>query len=177
MDAGQETPREPPQRQQFVRQVLASSRFFIAIAVLGTFLASVTIILFGVATVIHITWDTIRDPEFTVEHAKELEVEFIELIDIFLLGTVLYIVALGLYQLFVDPALPMPGWLTIRDLDELKEKIIAVVIVLLGVTFVGSAVNWDGSESIVEFGIAIALVIGALALVLLVVGRLHHRGE
>lgn len=144
-----------------IRTILASSRFFIAIAVLGAFIAAVSLIVYGGLVVVDTTWHAFSN-EIDSAHAKELAVEFIELIDLFLLGTVLYIVALGLYELFIDDKLPMPRWLLIRDLDDLKDKLIGVVIVLLGVTFLGKVVTWDGSRDIVYFGGAISLVIAAL---------------
>jgi len=157
-----------------VKQILAGSRFFIVTAVLGSFLSSVVLILAGVVAVVEIAYDAIRHPATDVVEAKELAVEFIELTDVFLLGTILYIVSLGLYELFVDPDLPMPSWLRIRDLDDLKERLIGVIIVLLGVTFLGTAVTWRGSGEILEFGGAIAVVIVALALVQWVSGKLPH---
>jgi uncharacterized membrane protein YqhA len=161
-----------------VKDVLASSRFFIAIAVLGAFISSVVLIVVGLIAVVRVTLDTIREPWTDVEDAKRLSVEFIQLIDVFLLGTVLYIIALGLYELFVDQDLPMPGWLRIRDFDDLKDKLIGVIIVLLGVTFLGSAVTWREGKDILYFGAAIGLVILALAIVLHVFSRTHGtRGE
>ena len=166
-----------PEGRGSVRRILTSSRYFIAAAVLGAFLSSVVLILAGVAAVLEVAWEVVRHPRTDVHEAKEYAAEFIQLIDVFLLGTVLYIVALGLYELFVDPDLPMPGWLRIRDLDELKEKLVGVVIVLLGVTFVGSAVTWQGGDDILAYGAAIALVIVALALTLWVTSRIHHRDD
>jgi uncharacterized membrane protein YqhA len=144
-----------------LRTILASSRFFIAIAVLGSFIASVALIVYGGIVVIDVTWHAFSG-EFSPEGAKDLAVEFIEMIDLFLLGTVLYIVALGLYELFIDAELPMPNWLLIQDLDDLKDKLIGVVIVLLGVTFLGKVVTWDGTRDILYFGVAIGIVILAL---------------
>lgn len=144
-----------------LRTILASSRFFIAIAVAGAFLAAVSLITYAAIVVVEETWHAFSG-EIDTEHAKTLAVEFIELIDLFLLGTVLYIVALGLYELFIDDRLPMPRWLLIRDLDDLKDKLLGVVIVLLGVTFLGKVVTWNGDRSIIYFGVAIAAVIASL---------------
>src|SRR2546430_666113 len=98
------------------------------------------------------------------------------MIDLFLLGTVLYIVALGLYELFIDDRLPMPAWLLIQDLDDLKNKLIGVVIVLLGVTFLGKVVTWDGDRNILFFGGASALVIIALGGFTAISARVAHGG-
>jgi uncharacterized membrane protein YqhA len=158
-----------------VKKVLSSSRFFIAIAVVGAFLSSVVLLLAGVVAVGEVAWDAIREPRTDVEEAEHLAVDFIQLIDVFLLGTVLYIISLGLYELFVDPDLPMPSWLRIHDFEDLKVKVIGVIVVLLGVTFLGSAVTWQGGKDILYFGAAIGLVIVALAFVMLVFARTHGR--
>ena len=158
---------------QMMRRMLASSRYFIAIAVLGTFLSSVVLIVSGVFSVFKIAWDELRNREIGVEASKHLAVDFIQLIDIFLLGTVLYIIALGLYELFVDPDLPMPRWLVIKDFDALKEKLIGVIIVLLGVTYLGNAVTWTGGGDILELGLATAATIIALSVALYLSHRSH----
>lgn len=154
-----------------IKRILASSRFFIAVAVLGSFVASVVLLVYGAVAVGRITVDVMADGMGDVEGAKVLSVQFIELIDVFLLGTVLYIVALGLYQLFVDPALPLPAWLRISNLEELKANLIGVIIVLLGVTFLGYVVTWDGDDGILALGAAVALVIGTLSIFFVAIQR------
>ena len=63
--------------------------------------------------------------------------------------------------------MPMPQ-LKVRSLDELKERLIGVIVVLLGVTFLASATDWDSDFDIVAFGASIALVIFALAFLMFV---------
>ena len=99
---------------------------------------------------------------------------FVEMIDLFLLGAVLYIVALGLYQLFIDDALELPRWLEVHDLDDLKAKVIGVIIVLLGVIFLGYVIEWDGQRDILALGIAVSLVMAALSLMYFLGQRHHH---
>ena len=156
-----------------MRTVLASSRYFIAAAVLGTFLSSVILIISGILAVLEIAWDQISDREIGVQSTKAISFEFLELIDIFLLGTALYVIALGLYQLFVDQDLPLPPWLVISDFDVLKQRLIGVVIVLLGVSFLGVAVHWQGGKDIAYLGAGTGFVVLALSVAL----YLTHRAE
>jgi uncharacterized membrane protein YqhA len=65
----------------------------------------------------------------------------------------------------------LPAWLTIRDLDDLKDKLTGVVILVMGVLFLGQAVTWDGERDLLPYGAAIALVIAALTFFL------AHRGR
>ncbi len=78
----------------------------------------------------------------TESYGKTLIADSIALIDMFLLGTVLFIVAAGLYQLFVDSRVSLPAWLRITSLDDLKSLLTGVIIVALLVAFLGSAVTW-----------------------------------
>ena len=47
--------------------------------------------------------------------------------------------------------------------DDLKHKLIGVVIVVLAVLFLGHVVAWDGQRDLLRLGGAIALVIAALS--------------
>jgi uncharacterized membrane protein YqhA len=156
-----------------MRNILAGSRFFIALAAFGTFLSSVALIVSGVISVFRVTLDAIRDSDSGVLASKHLAVDFLQLVDIFLLGTALYIIALGLYELFVDDSLPMPKWLVIATFEDLKEKLIGVIIVLLGVSYLGTAVTWVGDKSILNLGVATGAVILALAIALYLSTKSH----
>ena len=94
---------------RYVRRLLASSRYFIVVAVIGSFVASAAALLYGGVATFFIVINTFRSLEFTTTGAKVLSVDLVTMIDLFLIGTVLYIVAVGLYELFIDPGLPMPG--------------------------------------------------------------------
>ncbi|HLH60696.1 MAG TPA: YqhA family protein [Ktedonobacteraceae bacterium] len=149
-----------------LRRALAGSRYLVIIAVIGTFLAAIAVLVYGAFTVVATIIDVFTHGGFTTTGAKLLAVDDIELIDLFLLGTVLYIIALGLYNLFIDDKLPVPRWLEIVNLDGLKETLLRVIIVLLAVTFLGYVVNWDGNANILDLGVAVGLVLFALAFVL-----------
>ena len=149
-----------------LRKILAGSRYLIVIAVLGSFLAAIGTLVYGGLTVVSVMFEAFSHAIFTVDGVKHLELESIEIIDLFLLGTVLYIVAMGLYELFIDESLPTPKWLVTTSLDDLKVRLLGVVVVLLAVTFLGEVVTWNGSINIVALGIAVGLVLFALGFIL-----------
>jgi uncharacterized membrane protein YqhA len=152
---------------------LCRSRFFAAFAVIGAFLAAAALYIYGTFVDGATIWETITRREVNVDGAKRLQVAFVELTDVFLLGTVLAIVSFGLYQLFLDPGLPVPDWLRIDDLDQLTMKVMEVVGLLLGVTFLAFAVEFRLQATVLEFGIAIAAVILALCALLIVSHRVR----
>src|SRR2546421_6356697 len=147
-------------------RILAGSRYLIIIAVLGAFLAALIVLIYGGITVGAIFISIIGHPAFTPDEAKHIAVNCIEMIDLLLLGTILYIISLGLYSLFINDHLTMPAWIKIYSLESLKETLVGVIIVLLAVTFLGNIVTWDGSTTICALGIAVGFVLLALSLFL-----------
>jgi uncharacterized membrane protein YqhA len=145
-----------------LQRVLAGSRYLIIIAVVGTLIAATALLIYGFVETVHVVTEAASKGDVSSKGAKSLALSFIELVDLFLLATVFYIVALGLYELFIDDQIAVPSWLEIHDLDDLKSKLIGVVIVVLGVLFLGQVVTWNGERDLLGFGAAIALVIGAL---------------
>lgn len=168
---------EPRRRVGRYPRLFASSRFIVGFAVLGTMLSAAALLIYGVLVVLKIIWDTITHDDLSLHGAQLLAIEFVEMTDIFLLGTVIYIVALGLYELFIDPELPLPEWLHITDLDQLKSKLIGVIVVLLGVNFLVALANWDGDSDIMRLGIGIGVVIIALGVVNYLTNLTHKNGD
>ncbi len=150
---------------RFVK-LLGQTRVVILFGAFASLLASVVLLIQSALTVIQISWESIADGDVGSHAIEHLAVEFLGVIDSILLGTVLYIIALGLYELFFEPDLPVPEWLRFRELSELKESLIEVIVVLLGVLFVSQAVTWNKGDEILEYGLATAAVIITLGAML-----------
>lgn len=144
-------------------RLLAATRYLAIIPVVCILLAAVALTLFGAASTLQLLVSVAVSGKLDSKAGKELLLRSIELVDIFLLGTVLYVTAIGLYELFIDDTIAVPDWLEIHTLDDLKDRLIGVVIVVLGVLFLGQVITWDGQRDLLAPGVAIALVIGALA--------------
>lgn len=141
--------------------LLSKSRYLILMAVVGTLVGMIALMVFGLWEIYDILVLTVVSHD-QKDIGKQLTFAFIEVIDTFLIATVCYITALGLYELFIDDALELPAWLNITSLDDLKNKLTSVIVVVLGVVFLGKIVSWDGSSDILNIGASIALVIAAL---------------
>lgn len=139
--------------------LLSATRYLIIIAVLCTLIGATTLLLYGAKETISVVAALFAGEGLK---AKALILSFIELTDLFLLATVLYVIAIGLFELFVDDRMDLPNWLEIHDLNDLKEKLIGVLIVVMGVLFLGQVVTWDGQRDLLQYGAGNALVIAAL---------------
>ena len=158
-------------------RILGTSRFLIILAVLGTFIASATLQIFGLLRVAAVIVDLIRAADLSEAATKLLIADTIAIIDIFLIGTVLFVISAGLYQLFVQRDVGLPAWLKIESLDDLKDNLTEVIIVALLVAFLGQAIEWTGGFEIVGFGIAIGVGITAVGILTLATRARRPRSE
>ena len=145
-----------------LRRALASSRYFMVVAILGTLVGSLTLILYEALVVAKGVVTVVRDGSLSVKDVKVFSVALIEAVDVFLIAIAVYIISLGLYSLFIDDTLPMPRWLEVHDLEDLKGNLVSVVVAVLAVLFLREAVAWEVDRDLPAFGGALALVIGAL---------------
>ncbi len=157
-------------------RLLPASRYLIILAVVGCFLAAAALFIYGLLAVVRVVWVTVvadvanlatSDVQI-VAGAEHLAVDLIQLADVFLLGTVIYLVGLGLHLLFVNPQLPDQPWIAVSDLDDLKEMLVRVIVLLIGVTFLGSFVEQADDVPVLELGMTSAVVVAAFTLVILV---------
>ncbi len=161
------------QIEKYFESVLWNSRFMVLIAVVASMLAAIGIFIVGatimIKTIIHVlTLLSEEEMKLMGEAAVSIS-EIVAVIDTFLLATVLFIFALGLYELFISKIDDLeeqkeeggrPNWLVIHDLDDLKEKLAKVIILILIVTFYEKVVqiHWDTPVNMLFLAIAIALV-------------------
>jgi uncharacterized protein (TIGR00645 family) len=159
-------------------RILRISRYLLVIAVVGSYIISAILITYGAALLVHILIGIFTtQPQFGTNADRYLMLECIQLIDIFLLGTAFYIVALGLYELFIQRLPSTPGWLIIHDIDDLKAKLLGVIVVILSVFFLEQVINWNGKHDILDLGIGEALMIGAIIMAITFHGQRSTSGE
>ncbi|RNC71353.1 MAG: YqhA family protein [Desulfuromonadales bacterium] len=154
-----------------IQRFVQASRFIVLLAVAGSFAAAVTLLVYGSILTFATVGETLAAWSVSSKGLKALVLTFIEAIDVFLLGVVFYIIALALYELFIDDTIPLPEWLVIHNLDDLKYKLVGVLIVVMGVLFLGQAMRWDGQPDLLGFGVSTALVIAALTWFLSLKGK------
>lgn len=90
-----------------------------------------------------------------------ITVELIEIVDSFLIATALLIFSASLYALFIGEV-ALPEWMLAHNLYELKAKLSSMVVLVLAVKFLGKLVASKDAVSLLQTGIAIALVSAVL---------------
>ena len=154
-----------------LKSLLNNSRFLVLAAVVGSLAGAAALFIYGLVDTVVVIARTIATGEVSTTGAKQVMLYFIEIFDLFLLGTVMLIMALSLYELFFDSDLKLPARLEIRTFEDLKSNLVTVVIVVMAVTFLGQIVSWNGETEIFGFGVVVAFVIAALNFYLWIVKR------
>jgi uncharacterized membrane protein YqhA len=131
------------------------------IGIISLLAAAATLLLFGaLETYRHIA--RIVAPTGAGLTNREVFLASIKLVDLVLLATVLQVVAIGLYAMFIDDEIPVPRWLRSSDVDGLKQKLAGIVAVMLAVLFLEQVIAGAAGREMLAWGIAIAAVILAL---------------
>jgi uncharacterized membrane protein YqhA len=97
---------------------------------------------------------------------------FLITMDTFLVGATLMVAAFGFYELFViKEELPrhrrwLPSWLQMRDLEDLKARVVSMLVLVAAITFIDVAVESHDERGILFLGLGIAVVILALTVFL-----------
>jgi len=146
---------------------LSGTRFLVIVPILGLALAAGVFFVFGGFQLISLIVTTLIDyvsGAYVQPHGDEVPfvIQVVEHVHTFLIGTVLYITAVGLYQLFIDEV-EFHGWLKIDSTEELEMNLIGVTVVVLAVNFLTVVYTGD-LTGLMEYGVGIALPIAALAL-------------
>lgn len=147
----------------FVEALAINSKWLFSLAVIGTGLISAVLFIYGFILSIYAILYAIAYFNFDIHAVQEFLAKAIEIIDIFLVATVFYLISMGLFELFIAKA-PLPGWVEIRTLDDLKTKLLGLIVIALAVIFLGAALTGTGGYyNVLLFGAAVAIMIVAIS--------------
>ncbi len=153
--------------EYYFEKSLWNLRYVVILSVILSIVASISLFLIG-------SWDIVHsiiyeNPLFNSEinNNNDLLFKIISSIDLFLIGIVLLIFGFGVYELFISEIDFAKGkfaesTLKIDNLDQLKNKIIKVIIIVLIVKFFEKILkltpNFTTSQDILAFSLSILAI-------------------
>ena len=148
---------------------ISITRVLMTVPVVVLVLSALSAFAYGTDVFVNAFREVVRHPLPVTDKVSY----FLVIIDLFLIGSTLLIAAIGLYELFVSrggprrPGSPLPEWLEMRDLNDLKARVVAMAVLLSATTFIEVLVDEAATGTyVLEVGGAVALVIAALTLFL-----------
>jgi uncharacterized membrane protein YqhA len=140
-----------------MKKFLGMTRYAVVVPAIASIIGALLLMGQGSVEMVKVVIDALTDGA----SLKETIVDVLTAVDAILLGTVLLVIGYGLYELFIDADIEVPLWLRVRDLDDLKSKLIGVVVAIVAVVFVGVFVDSNRAEDVISYGVgAGALVVG-----------------
>jgi uncharacterized membrane protein YqhA len=143
-----------------MRKILGLTRYAVIVPSIASIIGALLLMAQGSISIMVVIVDAVLNDAYL----KDTIVDVLTAVDAILLGTVLLVIGYGLYELFVDTRLEVPTWLQVRDLDDLKSKLIGVVVAIVAVVFVGVFVDTNRAADVVSYGLGAGALVAGLAL-------------
>ena len=137
-----------------LKRLLEKRALVVAVPIATLFVSAILFGLYGTWLAVQAVAAAVTDP--SRRGVMEFVPSFFGVVDVYLLTVVLYVFAVGLYELFIGK-LDVPGWLSIETLDELKAKLASVVILFVAIAFVKYLVDFRNPTETLMFGDAFTL--------------------
>lgn len=156
--------------ESFFEGSMWNSRFVIILAVLGSLFAGFAIFYLATVDVVYLVQHALHYASADEEARKVLHdsivSHIVEVVDGYLLGTVMLIFSLGLYELFISDIDQAHGTkasskiLVINSLDDLKSRLAKVILMIMIVTLFEESLHMKLSAPIdlLYLGGSIALI-------------------
>jgi uncharacterized membrane protein YqhA len=163
-EPGRQDGGEVPAPQRVFERILALSRLLVLLPVIFLVLDAAASFVYGADILIRTLTEVIGEPA----HVGARLGRFLIVMDTFLVGVTLMILAFGFYELFVPTRehdgekFWLPGWLEMHDLEDLKARVVSMLILVAAITFVDRLVESRNAEEVLFLGAGISIVIVAL---------------
>jgi uncharacterized membrane protein YqhA len=143
-----------------MRKILGLTRYAVVVPAVASMVGALLLMVQGSIAILEVVYEA----AFQSAYLKVTIVDVLTAVDAILLGTVLLVIGYGLYELFVDDQLDVPRWLEVKDLDDLKSKLIGVVVAIISVVFVGVFVDVNRASEVLAYGLGAGALVAGLAL-------------
>lgn len=143
-----------------MRRILGLTRYTVFVPALAAIIGALLLMAQGSISMVMVIVDAVANQT----SLKDTIVDVLTAVDAILLGTVLLVIGYGLYELFVDTEIEVPLWLQVKNLDDLKSKLIGVVVAIIAVVFVGVFVDSNRAQDVVSYGLGAGALVAGLAL-------------
>ena len=143
-----------------MKRILGLARFAVVVPAIASIIGALLLMAQGSISMINIVFEVIMEGS----SLKDSIVDVLTAIDAILLGTVLLVIGYGLYELFIDADIEVPQWLRVNNLDDLKSKLIGVVVAIIAVVYVGVFVDSNRSSDVISYGVGAGALVAGLAI-------------
>jgi uncharacterized membrane protein YqhA len=157
-------------------RLLWSSRVLVLIAVVSAQIVAIMVFVFATAdslrVVSHVITGIREAGPRLVQARLELLAKVVKVVDLYLVATFMQVFAMGLYELFIGKIDIAQGsevahrLLLIRDLDDLKDRLGKIVLLIMAMLFLEQALRLELSSPLELLYLAVGVALVSIALYL-----------
>ena len=149
-------------KPRVAEKIIGITRYMVLLSIVGVFASALVLYLDSFVLACQgVIQVVITIGQGGTQDVKSVAISFIKLVDLFFIATAFYIIAVGLYKVFIDETLPLPKGISCNNFDDLKHLLVKVATVILVILFLEKAIEWQGGWEILGLGAAMALMIVA----------------
>ncbi len=137
--------------------ILEKSRYLAVVGIVSLLAAALAAFGWGTLKTVHAVMLVIQ----SMGKDAGITIEFIEIVDSFLIATAILIFAVSLYELFIGE-IDLPEWMLAHNLYDLKTKLSSMVVLVMGVKFLQKLVDYKDADDLLRVGLSIAAVSAVL---------------
>ena len=138
-------------------QIFRISRWVVILGVISLLLSALAAFGWSVAKTI----DAIALIVASYGHDNGIAIALVSVVDTVLIGSVLFVSAASIYEIFIDK-LDLPSGMLAHNLSELKSKLGAILVLIMALKFVEHLVEWKDAMNTLLYAIGIGIVSAAL---------------
>lgn len=158
--------------ESFFEKALWQSRLVVLVPVIASLIVSFCMLYVSTLDVVELVGHVLHyhDAAERFEARSDIVTEVVEVVDGYLLASIMLIFALGLYELFVSRIEVAEGsefasrLLLIRSLDDLKDRLAKVVLLILVVKFFEYALQLHFATALDLLWLALGVMLVSVAL-------------
>lgn len=172
--------------ERVFERVLWESRLMVILAVVSSIFAALVLTVMGTYDILLIfieLFHAFTDVETYEKYHKEAVIHIISAIDAYLIAMVLLIFGVGIYELFISKIdyaendEKSSKVLMIHSLDQLKDKLAKVIVMVLIVTFFKYAVSFKYQDIVSLLYLAGGIILVSMSLFLVAKSHSKHKIE
>jgi uncharacterized membrane protein YqhA len=141
-----------------LEKILQKSRYLVILTVVITLLCAVVLYVITSVSAIMAMYEALTSGDWSTTATKVIAVTLLKVVDMFLICIGLQVIAAGVYKLFINDQIILPAAMNSSSFIELKLSLVRISSLVLLIMFVERAVDLGPSRELLEYGIAIAVI-------------------
>jgi uncharacterized membrane protein YqhA len=145
-------------QENILEVILQKSKYLTILTVVITLLCALVLYLITSVAAIMAIYEALTSGDWSTTTTKVMAVTLLKVVDMFLICIGLQVIAAGVYKLFINDQITLPAAMSPNSFTELKLSLVRISSLVLLIMFVERAVDLGPSRELLEYGIAIAVI-------------------